>query len=83
MCDMKGLSMMGREREISGKVGTEQWGIHVGMGKTTRAGGQTFGSLGDKSELCWLLVELGGGVGGVTWVRRLWSKCLHAFALWG
>ena len=54
MCDMKGL-MMGREREILEKVGMELWGTHVGMGKTTWAGGQTFGSLGDKSELCWLL----------------------------
>ena len=46
----------GVEREISGKVGMEQWGTHVGMGKTTWAGEQTFGSLRDKSELCWLLV---------------------------
>ena len=39
------------EREISGKVGMKQWGTHVGMGKTTWAGGQTLGSLGDKSEV--------------------------------
>ena len=48
--------MMGKEGVILEKVGREQSGTHVSIEKTSRARGQTFGSLGDKRELRWLLV---------------------------